>query len=80
MTWAFRRQMLYAGGVIILLLGLGFLFLRPYFVKAPSCMDNKKNGTETGIDCGGSCTLACLNQVDPIAILWARSFRVVPGR
>ncbi|MEO5635437.1 MAG: hypothetical protein ABIR14_02535 [Candidatus Paceibacterota bacterium] len=43
-------------------------------------MDNKKNGTETGIDCGGSCSLACADQVDSISILWARSFRVVPGR
>jgi len=43
-------------------------------------MDNKQNGNETGIDCGGSCALACLAQVDPVSILWARSFRVVPGR
>ncbi len=59
---------------------LGFLILRPYFNKPPTCFDSKQNGNETGIDCGGSCSLACINQVSPMTVLWARSFEVVPGR
>lgn len=43
-------------------------------------MDGKQNGTETGVDCGGQCARACISQVDEISVLWARSFRVVPGR
>ncbi len=47
---------------------------------APTCFDNKQNGTETGVDCGGSCSLACVNQVSDLTVLWARSFKVVHGR
>ena len=52
----------------------------PYFNQAPTCFDNKQNGFETGVDCGGSCSFACISQVDPISVLWTRAFRVVPGR
>lgn len=47
-------------------LGFGILFLiiispiiwfiyGAYFQSAPTCFDNRKNGAETGIDCGGGC-------------------------
>jgi len=32
--------------------------------SAPSCTDGIMNGTETGVDCGGSCPNACLAQID----------------
>ena len=80
MTWAFKRQIFYIVVLILFLSGLVFLIAYPVVNKAPSCFDNKQNGAEMGIDCGGSCALACLSQVDPVAILWARAFRVVPGR
>jgi hypothetical protein len=78
--WAFRRKIFYMAIVITFVVGLGFLIIYPYFNKAPTCTDDKQNGTETGVDCGGSCVLACTAQVDQISVLWARSFRVVPGR
>lgn len=80
MRWALRRQIF---DIIILLLFFGiagFLIIYPSFNKAPTCVDGKQNGTETGIDCGGSCPTACTAQVDQVSILWARSFRVIPGR
>ena len=80
MTWAFKRQVFYIVVLILFFSGVGFLIAYPVVNKAPSCFDNKQNGTETGIDCGGSCAIACLAQTDPVSILWARSFRVVPGR
>ena len=61
-------------------MALGFLLFYPQFNKAPTCTDGKQNGTETGIDCGGSCARACTSQVNQISILWSRAFRVVPGR
>ena len=78
--WAFKRKILYIAIIIAFVLGLGFLIVFPYFNKAPTCFDGKQNGTETGIDCGGSCAIACTTQVDQISILWSRAFRVVPGR
>lgn len=31
---------------------------------APTCADGIQNGTETGVDCGGSCPTACLAQIN----------------
>ena len=80
MTWAFRRQLFYVAIVLVFFGALGFLIIYPHLNQAPTCTDGKQNGTETGVDCGGSCPLACTFQVDQISILWSRAFRVVPGR
>ncbi len=80
MTWAFKRQALYVFILILFISAFTFFIISSSLNKAPSCVDNKQNGTETGIDCGGSCARACTSQVDEVSILWARSFRVVPGR
>lgn len=80
MTWAFRRQIFYVFILILLLALGGYLIAYPSLNQAPSCMDNKQNGNETGIDCGGSCSTFCTSQADPISILWTRSFQVVLGR
>ena len=80
MTWGLRRQLFYSSVVVGFFLVFGFLIIRPYFNKAPTCTDGRQNGTETGVDCGGSCSRACAQDSDPIAIVWSRAFRVVPGR
>ena len=78
--WALKRQILYSLIVITVVGFFGFLLIYPYFNKAPTCTDGVQNGTETGVDCGGSCLRACTLQVDQISVLWSRIFRVVPGR
>lgn len=80
MTWAFKRQAFYLVVLIIFICVFGFLLIRPTLNKPPTCTDGKMNGTETGVDCGGTCAKACLDQVDPISVIWSRVFRVVPGR
>jgi len=80
MTWGFKRQIFYVGILVGFVLVFGFLIIRPSLNKAPTCTDGKQNGEETGVDCGGSCALACLAQVDEVSVLWARAFRVIPGR
>src|SRR3989339_265818 len=80
MTWAFKRQFFYIFILVLFFAVFGFLIAYSKLNKAPTCFDNKQNDTETGVDCGGSCANACLAQVDPISVLWARAFRVVPGR
>ena len=80
MTWAARRKILYIAIVLAFFVVLGFLIIYPHLNQKPTCTDSKQNGDETGIDCGGSCTIACTFQVDKISIHWARSFRVVSGR
>ena len=80
MTWGFKRQLLYISVLAGFFLVFGFLLIYPQFNKPPTCVDGKMNGTETGIDCGGSCLNACLAEVEKIEMLWARAFQVVPGR
>lgn len=79
-TWALRRQIFYVAILVIFFSIFGFIIISPSFNKVPSCIDGAQNGDETGVDCGGSCVNACLAQMDPVAVLWARAFKVVPGR
>ncbi len=80
MTWALRRQIFYIGILILFFSVFGFLVVSPNLMETPTCADNKQNGDEAGVDCGGLCAKACLFQVDKISILWTRSFKVIPGR
>lgn len=80
MTWALKRQIIYIIILVLFFSIFGFIILYPTFNKAPTCFDLKQNGNESGIDCGGSCARACTAQVDEISVVWARSFRVIPGR
>ena len=80
MTWALRRQLFFTSILLAIFLFLGYLIVSLYINKLPTCTDNKQNGNETGIDCGGSCVRACTLEVDKVSVLWARSFEVIPGR
>lgn len=80
MSWALKRQLFYLGVLVAFLGILGFLIISPYINKTPTCTDNKQNGEETGIDCGGLCSRACIFEVDEISVLWSRAFEVIPGR
>ncbi len=80
MSWALRRQIVYIFLLVVFFSAAGYLIVSPRLQKVPTCVDNKQNGDETGMDCGGSCARACISQVDELAVLWARAFRVIPGR
>lgn len=80
MTWALKRQIFYAAVFIIILALFGYFVVYPKLVRTPTCTDNRQNGDETGVDCGGMCARACLFEADKISILWSRAFEVVPGR
>ncbi len=80
MSWALKRQIAYIFLLVVFFSASGYLIAAPRLKKPVSCVDNKQNGDETGIDCGGSCARACISQVDEVSILWARAFRVIPGR
>ncbi len=80
-SWAQQRQLIY--GSITLLFILAVTGIPTYFIffnKAPTCFDQKQNGDEQGIDCGGSCERACRDQVLPEPIvIWSRPFSVARG-
>lgn len=69
-TWASRRRLLYAS---ILILGIIACITLVYFLvfyKAPTCFDNKQNGGELGIDCGGKCKRLCQSYFQSPRIEW----------
>ena len=73
------RQLFYLAIVLGALGAAVFLFASPYLFKAPSCTDGKQNGTEEGVDCGGSCEKLCVEKLEPLKVVWARSFPVTEG-
>ncbi|MFC1734405.1 hypothetical protein ACFL6I_29215 [candidate division KSB1 bacterium] len=79
MTWASKRRALYGSVVItffVLAVGIPAFF---YWYEQPTCFDGVQNQEELGVDQGGPCALLHISQIQDIAILWSRSFEVVPG-
>lgn len=79
MSWASKRRTIYGSGLImffILVLGVpAFMF----WYEPSTCFDGVQNQEELGVDVGGPCLLLHSSQVQNTAILWARSFEVIPG-
>ncbi len=79
-AWSSRRKSLFA---LIVIMALAILIGVPafqLFYEAPACNDNKKNGDEQGIDCGGSCTKLCSNAfLDIPSPAWVRFKETAPN-
>jgi hypothetical protein len=78
-SWSARRQLIYYGVAFIIVLILATWGYEAFFTAAPTCFDNKQDGTELGVDCGGPCSLLCTAQTGPLVVNWARAFEVSPG-
>lgn len=74
-----RRKLLYALGLLSVVILLGIYGFRDTLFPAPTCSDNKQNGYETGIDCGGGCARKCPNETIPLSVLWSRALPVSNG-
>jgi hypothetical protein len=64
--WSIRRKRIILSFIVlilIVLIGVPVFFL---LYRTPTCFDNKQNGDETGVDCGGSCQLLCTAESLPI--------------
>lgn len=72
MEWSTRRKVLYLGSLIVFLSTFSIYFLKDLVFRSPTCFDNKKNGFELGVDCGGTCSLKCSQEVSPPTALWTR--------
>lgn len=78
LSWARQRQLNHILTVLVFLALVGlvlFLIYKP----VPSCFDGKQNQDERGVDCGGVCSLACSNQIQPLKIDWVRPLKVDNG-
>lgn len=78
-SWSQKRKAIYSLGVISI---LGVVFVLPAYLllhKKPNCFDNKQNGGEKGVDCGGSCANLCRSQYLDPNVRWTRSTEVKHG-
>ncbi len=80
MSWAARRRF-----IILLILGaVAAAFLAVVLIaalyKAPSCSDGVQNGSEQGIDCGGSCPYLCTALEQAPTVLYTTPLPGISGR
>lgn len=71
-SWRVRRKRTIIYTIVIILLAFIFYKTYPYIFPKPTCFDNKQNGLEEGIDCGGACQLICATAILPVEIKTAR--------
>ena len=76
MSWASRRQGQYLLGLFFVIGLIILAILWPTITRKPTCQDGKRNGTETGVDCGGICQRICTPDVTEPQVLWSRAFPV----
>ncbi len=76
--WSSRRRLIIAAIVVASLLVISTIL---YFIFRPerTCFDGKKNQRESGVDCGGSCSIQCKADKKPLITLWTKTFEVGPG-
>lgn len=78
--WASRRKNFYLILIVFFLSAITFYFFWKFWYTAPTCFDRVKNGDETGVDCGGSCSLVCENGVISPIVRWdPRIFEIENG-
>lgn len=79
MEWSKKRKILY----VVAFVGVALLVLIPaiYLVihRDPTCFDEVQNGSEVGVDCGGTCSLFCSFEMKPLRVAWVKPFLFVPG-
>jgi len=79
MSWASRRRSAYLSGVGIFLAVVIGIPLAIWLYEAPTCFDGAQNQGETDIDKGGPCIILDARVLQPVSILWARSFESRPS-
>ncbi len=74
-SWRKRRKKMFIYSFLLILLAFIFYKAYPYINPDPTCFDNKINGDEAGIDCGGSCELSCHTEVIPVEVKFSRAVK-----
>ncbi len=74
LSWAKKRQLFYGAAAIFLLVLIFAVPLLSRTIRGSSCIDGSQNGSETGVDCGGTCALLCPDVAREPRALWQRVF------
>ena len=70
MSWAQRRKITYVVSILFVIIVILVIAMFVLLNKTPTCFDGKQNQGETGIDCGGSCSLLCRAEYNNPIIVW----------
>jgi len=76
MSWASRRQSQYLLGLFGFFALIAFIIVYPILTRPATCSDGRRNGGESGVDCGGACQRICTVDTSEPVILWSRAFPV----
>lgn len=76
MNWATKRKIIYAVAAVIFTVSFAVYQARTIIFPDPTCFDKKQNGYETGVDCGGTCSLRCTSDISMVAVDWTRAIKV----
>lgn len=79
LSWSSRKQLKFLFILGFLIGASILLFLLPAIFKPATCSDQKQNGEEEGVDCGGACQKLCTDLLTPPVVSWSRSFEVTEG-
>jgi hypothetical protein len=78
MEWSTRRKLLYIVAFAVFVSTFSIYSLRGIIFSEPTCFDKKHNGFEVGVDCGGTCSLKCTQEVIPLSVKWAQFVQISP--
>lgn len=78
--WAFWRRVQYGSGFFVLFLLVSTALYSAFVYVPPTCFDGLGNGSERGVDCGGSCVRICTASVQQPSVVWAQSFKIIDGQ
>lgn len=74
MTRRFVKQLMYGALFLVVFYLMGWGVYAAWIQPAPSCFDNRQNGVETGVDCGGGCEACAIRTLSPLQVSWTRMF------
>lgn len=79
MSWASKRRTMYAGGVLLILIGVAAVPVINFLSRPATCFDGIRNQGETAPDKGGPCLVLDESRLSPYSVLWSRAFKVRDG-
>lgn len=80
MNWSRRRQQIIVAILVVVAAFILTAVIIAVTYKAPSCMDNKQNQGEEGVDCGGPCSHLCSISESAPSVRFVRAVSPQPGR
>lgn len=79
MTWAGKRKIFIILILFVFIVLPIFYFLYINLKPETNCFDKRKNGNESGIDCGGECQLYCPYERRDIVVILSRAQKITDG-